>query len=217
MGLNGLSAEERLIQIRVKIKRAKKHLKELEDSVTTFAESYQHVVGPAQTGGNVIWKLPIIHFDMLAVAGDILQNLRSALDHVVYHMALVADPNASDKVLSTVSFPVGKNLADYESLKKRKLEGIIKPTAIQFIDRYKPYKGGNDELWKLHDVNNIDKHRHLLAVSSDILCDGDGFEGYYWLKDKNPAFDKHDALLPSLTQITNYVEQLVEAFAPHLQ
>ena len=30
----------------------------------------------------------------------------------------------------------------------------------------KPYKGGNDLIWSLHSLNNIEKHRLLLTVGS---------------------------------------------------
>jgi hypothetical protein len=233
-----LTAEERLITIRVKIKRAKKHLSELERVAGRYRDRYAHVVPagakPKSSQGkpNLI-RLPIIHFDMLAMAGDVLHNLRSALDHVVYHLALVADPNASDDVLRKVAFPIGKSLEDYKTLRTRRLEGVIKPRAVKFIDSLKPYKGGNDALWRLNEASNIDKHRKLINVGVDILCEGDGFEGTFWLKADDPAFHsvfvperkqlhtgiesplelliaERDALVPALHQLTNYVEALIE-------
>jgi len=235
-----LSAEERLITIRVKIKRAKKHLAELEDASQAYRESYTHVAGPNEHPGFSIGtpqlrKLPIIHFDMLAIAGDVLHNLRSSLDHLAYHLVLVFNLNASEDVLRKVEFPIGESLEKYESLKGRKIEGVIEPRTIKFIDGLKPYKGGNDVLWRLHEANNIDKHRKLLSVGVDILCDGEGFAGYYWLKTEKPPFagvfapegqqetqlppvesliEPHvidgEALIPTLLQITNYVETLIE-------
>jgi hypothetical protein len=38
--------------------------------------------------------------------------------------------------------------------------------AIDAIDATKPYKGGNDCLWRLNQLNNIDKHRLLITVGS---------------------------------------------------
>ena len=37
--------------------------------------------------------------------------------------------------------------------------------AIKRIDALKPYKGGNDVLWRLSRLNNIDKHRLLLTTA----------------------------------------------------
>lgn len=241
-----LSAEERLIPVRVKIKRAKKHLAELEAAAETYRDSYTHVAVTEENpkfaqGEPNLRKLPIIHFDMLAIAGDVLQNLRSALDHVMYNLALVADPNASDTVLGEISFPIGKSLESYKSLAGRKVERLVEPRAMEFINKLQPYRGGNDALWRLHETNNIDKHRRLIAIGTDILCDGDGFDGYYWLKDDNPPFEsvdlserdknaeitgfkslihleaaKREALIPTLHQLTEFVETLIETFKPYL-
>ncbi len=242
-----LTAEERLITIRVKIKRAKKHLAELEEAASSYRDAYTNVPLPNQSLGfsqglPQFIRLPIIHFDMLAIAGDVLHNLRSSLDHVVYNLALIANPNASDEILRKVEFPIGKSLEHYESIRSRKIEGVIEPRAIKFIDTLRPYKGGNDELWRLHETNNIDKHRKLNSVGSDILCDGEGFSGYYWLKTDKPAFAgvfvdrrqqdaqlstgkpiiqprtvKGEALIPTLHRLVDFVEGLVESFRPFLE
>ena len=36
-------------------------------------------------------------------------------------------------------------------------------TAIAAIDAIKPYKDGKDVLWRLNELNNIDKHRLILT------------------------------------------------------
>src|ERR1700730_8967806 len=113
-----LSAEERLIPVRVKVKRAKKHVADLEKAAEDYRDAYAHVVD-RDAGG--MRKLPIIHFDMLAIAGDALHNLRSALDHVVYNLALVANPNVSDETLRTVAFPIGKSREEYPHQRTREI------------------------------------------------------------------------------------------------
>jgi hypothetical protein len=40
--------------------------------------------------------------------------------------------------------------------------------AIAAIDAVQPYGGGNDVLWHLHALNNIDKHRLILTVGSAV-------------------------------------------------
>ena len=40
--------------------------------------------------------------------------------------------------------------------------------SIDAIDGTKPYKGGTDELWILHRLDIIDKHRTLLAFGAGI-------------------------------------------------
>jgi hypothetical protein len=53
----------------------------------------------------------------------------------------------------------------YETGRQPKVKGM-RPQAIKAIDALKPYKGGNDLLWKLHKLNNIDKHRALITAAS---------------------------------------------------
>jgi hypothetical protein len=40
--------------------------------------------------------------------------------------------------------------------------------AKEVIRRLKPYKGGDDDLWLLHRLNNIDKHRTIFTVGFAI-------------------------------------------------
>jgi hypothetical protein len=241
-----LSAEERLILVRVKVKRAKKHLVELETAAEPYRDSYTHV-GVSKNYSEVsqfppkLRKLPVVSFEMLAIAGDVLHNLRSSLDHVIYHLALVRNPKTSREDLRDISFPISKDFHAYKSGACRKVKRLVEPRAIQFIDTLKPYKGGNDALWRLHELNNIDKHRRLIPSGRNILCEGEGFYGYYWLKDNNAPFTRLDvperqkdtkltgfkslrklqaaqgkALIPTLHQLTDFVEILVEKFAPFL-
>jgi len=42
----------------------------------------------------------------------------------------------------------------------------MRQNAIDAINAVKPYKGGNDTLWRLHKLNNVDKHRLLITVGS---------------------------------------------------
>ena len=118
---------------------------------------------------------------------------------------------------------------------------MLEPPAVQFIDSLNPYKGGKEPFWRLHELNNIDKHRRLLGVGPEILFEGDGFEGQYLLKNESPSFstisvpdreeykqpvsvqsliqrhhDERQALVPTLQLLVAGVEYYVEQFAPYL-
>jgi hypothetical protein len=41
-------------------------------------------------------------------------------------------------------------------------------SAIDKIDSLTPYKGGNEVLWQINELNNIDKHRILLLTGSAV-------------------------------------------------
>lgn len=88
--------------------------------------------------------------------------LRCALDHLAYQLVWVSTgvlPN------SQVSFPIGDDRTGYIDLRRKRLKGA-RSAAIAAVDALAPYKGGNDLLWKLSKLNNVDKHRSLLTAGS---------------------------------------------------
>ena len=240
MGMS-LTANERMILIKVKVERARKHLAEFEDDASKFRESYLYVVGPKknpETGKRHIdkpVKVPVASFTLIAVAGDVIQNLRSALDHLVYQLVLVGSPGVEPS--KEVGFPICDSARSYEIAKVRKLKGV-RSEAISKIDSIKPYKDGNDDLWKLHKCNNIDKHRALLTIGYDYLMRGVGFNGEFWVITDAPLFDgiypaEVDKspqltisktlgkdivpLLPMLHQLVDYVDNLITCFLSLLE
>jgi hypothetical protein len=109
-------------------------------------------------------SVPDIPLNITLRAGDILQNLRSALDHLACH--LVAKTSGRSAVSTRTCFPIANDAAEYMSVfSRRKIEGMGQD-AIDAIDAIKPYKGGNDALWRIHQLNSIDKHRLLLTACS---------------------------------------------------
>ena len=94
--------------------------------------------------------------------GEILCNLRSALDHFVWQLVLAngQEPGPNNE------FPVVNTQDDWQSTAQRKLKGVADDTKER-IRRLQPYTGGIDlpfdvsALWTLRSLCNIDKHRHL--------------------------------------------------------
>jgi hypothetical protein len=98
------------------------------------------------------------------IAGDATQNLMGALDHLAYQL-VCSDTGDAPPNPSRIYFPILDDAAKYEAKKREKIEGASQDT-IKAIDNIKPYKGGNDSLWKLYRLNNIEKHRLLITVGS---------------------------------------------------
>ncbi len=107
-------------------------------------------------------SVPDIPIDVSLLAGDVLQNLRSSLDHLACHLVEIA----GNEVSSQTCFPIADTADEYMAKTfRRKIKGM-RQDAIDAIDTIKPYKSGNDTLWHLHKLNNIDKHRLLLTACS---------------------------------------------------
>jgi hypothetical protein len=82
------------------------------------------------------------------VAGDAIQNLMSALDHLAYQLVC---KNTEDNPPNPnwIYFPIADDLNKYEAKKHGKMEGASQAT-FDAIDALRPYKGGNDSIWTLY-------------------------------------------------------------------
>lgn len=244
-----LRAEERLILVRAKIERAKKHFRELGAELDLFRDRSRPLmigrrdpqtwdVGPPYRPQTV----PIISFNALTTTGDAIHNLRSALDHLAYQLVLVGTPGAEPS--RQVEFPIAKNETTYEKDKLKKVKGM-RPEAIRAIDALKPYHGGTEAFWRIHELDNIDKHRDLFKTGTDWLVEDDWIPGpnnAYFLKTSDPHFAgiwmtdverdiylqpsetfgdpeilQRNALLPTIKELIYFVDKLARDFLPHLE
>ena len=161
--------DERLKHVTLKVKRAKEHVVALELALRKFLES-----GPCKVGARHDTNTrKLIYYVTAAVpvpdclpliAGDVIQNLMSALDHLAYQI-VCNDTGDAPPNPSWIYFPIADDVTKYEAKKHSKMEGARQKT-FDAIDALKPYKGGNDLLWTLYRLNNIEKHRLLLTVGS---------------------------------------------------
>lgn len=95
-----------------------------------------------------------------------LQNLRSALDHLV--VLAITNETGRPPVKRLTSFPIGKTSTEFEPPTfGGRVDGLA-DAGKDILQRVKPYKGGNEALWRLHSLNNIDKH-NILVVASNAL------------------------------------------------
>lgn len=248
------SADERIILIRIKIERAKKHLRDfaadisaVERRTVVIRKRDNERRESAASGINVSFSQGFPNHDSFldtvvcspdvpAGVGDIAHNLRTALDHLMCHMLVVA----GSAVTNRDGFPISESLARYES-RRNGLVNRIRPKAIEALDLLKPYKGGNLDLWRIHELDRIDKHRALAPFASDFIFFADWFDGDFLFKQDAPAlaglYDSQveqdlqfelekslcsprplgrDAILPSLHQMIGVTESLVISFKPFL-
>lgn len=163
------TVDERLKQVTLKVKRAKEHVADLDRQIRTFLDTNPYKVG---TKRNPHTRQLVYHVtsvettpDCLSLlAGDAIQNLMSALDHLAYQL-VCSDTRDKPPKPERIYFPIRNSADEYEDRKRGKMEGASDET-FKAIDTLKPYKGGNDLLWVLFRLNNIEKHRLLITVGS---------------------------------------------------
>jgi hypothetical protein len=233
-----LSGISRLALIRTKTKWAEKHLDNLEKLAKNCVFDSEYIVrshpNPQKRGLQRIDKMP---FDVILGAGDVIHNLRSALDHLAYNLVQVA----GNKPYSGTGFPIAESMTKYETVKARKVEGMSSD-AKRAIDGLKPYRGGNEPLWRIHDLDIVDKHRGLVVVAENFLFTADHIEGPYlavgeethfsgiFAPDLNqesetlfepaliePQTPKPQPLIPALHEFVIFIDDLIGNFLPLLE
>lgn len=151
---------------KLKIERAKEHVNQLDAELRAFHkwEPYHIVVKEEPQSGDQIYRMKINEQPPLrwaAIIGDIVHNLRSALDLLVNDMVR-ANHEIPDH---HTAFPISCSAEDFEAEFLGKLRGAS-TEAISIIRNLKPYKGGNEPLWILHCLDIADKHRLILSVGT---------------------------------------------------
>jgi hypothetical protein len=162
------NADERLALIRAKVERAEQHIHDLDVGLRTFFDFNPYLTArqthPERQDLMVYWLCgarPIPPLISL-IAGDALANLRGALDHLAYQLAWL-NGTRDKRILKNTYFPISDDATKYVTEAPGKVKGMSQ-AAKEAIDACAPYKGGNDTLWRLHRLNNLDKHRLLVTV-----------------------------------------------------
>ena len=149
---------------RLKVQRAYRHIQELETIFRGFlqTEFCRLVVESDPQTGNQLIKVASLGSppsEVSLVIGDIVHNLRCALDH-----AMVA---ILGKRRNQVAFPIAKNRDNPGS---HSTYGIIKEAlpelAILLVDQIGIHDTGDLCLWAISALDNLDKHNLLIAAVS---------------------------------------------------
>ncbi len=154
----------------VKVERAKEHISNLEALDQGFLQSNPYEIIPYDEPdtGDLIFKVKVSAQPPLrwgAIVGDTIHNLRSSLDLLVCELVRAN----GEKVKPNTGFPVFKSATASANAFKSGPPGQVKgapKAAVDLIKKAKPYDGGNDALWRLHQLDIADKHKLLIAVGS---------------------------------------------------
>ena|ERR1022692_542913 len=126
-----------------KVVWASKHIGDLQVECDRFQESYPYSIDiqrDPQTRETVYYLRSIRKPkpDIALIAGDVLNNLRSALDHLMWQFARQHVPVPHKR---KVYFPITGSSMEYESLKSAGKIHYLRQNVIDALDKIEPYKG----------------------------------------------------------------------------
>jgi len=106
--------------------------------------------------------------------GDCIHNLRSALDHLVHRLALLN--GAASKSVEKTFFPIYLTPSEFDERVKKLLKPFVSDSAFAEIKKSQPYTAYDvpkeADIWILHKLDIIDKHRLLLVARDQFAVGG---------------------------------------------
>lgn len=157
-----------------KLARAADHLQAFNTAVQLWYDSK-----PLQEKGRFnadkssyvyTFEAAAVPVDIGVLAGDVLHNFRSCLDHIVWQLALLT----TDTPYKRTAFPIF--LSDNDT-SKRQINDVLQNVpdeARMVIESLQPYKWQGiikpsaHGLWLLHQLSNADKHQ-IVTIGGAIM------------------------------------------------
>lgn len=171
---------------RTRLTRAKKNIRRLDKSVGIWqdTEPYPHRIVFHQDAGDKFSMLARVEKEPPKGWGlrvsDILGDVRFALDHIAYQLAIANTGEDPPPDVKDIQFPVLKNPARWAEKdghgKFARGSGLnatahMSNKAQTFIESIQPYHAPNyemDWLWMLNELCNVNKHRFIQATPAAL-------------------------------------------------
>ncbi len=132
------------------------------------------IEGKDQETGDFVIQLPhpkdsILPSQLTILTGQIVENLRSALDYMIFELSVKNHPDLNER---SPQFVIADNESAFERESNRGLK-YLTDKQKEFVEQIQPYHG-NELLRLLRDVANISKHRQPPEI-----IDVTGMDIYY--------------------------------------
>ena len=160
-------APEQLTDTWTRLYRAKENYDVLVGEAMHFL--YEYVKGMVkglnpETGGFILQlrhpKESTIAGRPRALVGEIVEDLRSALDYMVFELSAL---NSLDLDEAVPQFVIADTKENFERQSRRRLRYLTDEQKSEFIENLQPFNG-NPMLGILRDISGKSKHRRLLSV-----------------------------------------------------
>jgi hypothetical protein len=197
-------SEGKVSSAEAKVERAEKHINEVEDQLLTFGNTdpYKFTAERNPNTRELIYRMVEVGAvpRIAPAVGDAVHNLRSALDHLICSF--------SSRIEKYTGFPIfdpSKKTSEGEEAFEAKIDSIP-PEAKQIVKRFNPYDGGNPILWRLHQLDILDKHKTLVTVAASFgLLDISGHTAFLKYGSRSLVTRTPDGHFAARIAVSNYV------------
>jgi hypothetical protein len=150
--------------VRIKLERARRHAEELDRASHEYLQSDPFTIVEAEE----VFTSDLVSLAMIkrqvppelgAIIGDVVHNLRCALDHLAWQLVL-ANGHAPHK---KTGFPYAENGREFRKEADFRLRGAS-ATAIDLVKKMQVQPNGDADLWRVCRLDVEDKHRLLIPV-----------------------------------------------------
>ena len=160
-----VSKDDKFFSSKLKIERAKRHIWELSNEIVDYLKTkpFRVVVEKDPDSSNHLWTLRVkneVPCHLSVIIGDAIHNLRASLDLLASDLVSMAGGNTQN-----VYFPFGDNADGFEEMIKKRHLDRAGDDIVEIVKSLKPYKGGNELLRTIHDLDITDKHKTLIPAA----------------------------------------------------
>lgn len=164
-----------------KVARADQSISELNAEIDAFLskEPLAIVREDDPQKGQIVWRAKVVRSiprEWSVRIGEIVHDLRSALDHMVWQLVLANGESPDGKT----EFPVFWDAGRYRADSPRKVRGMSQEARAQ-IERLQPYHAAHrfedHALYVVHKLNLTDKHQLLNVIASSYRPQRFGLSG----------------------------------------
>jgi hypothetical protein len=158
-------ADDLLIGPRLKIERAYSHILDVQHAIQAYLGRHPYILVVdlnADKSKRLVKARRVHELNPMVglIVADAIHNLRSSLDLLAISMA------RKNGIATTqgINFPFGRCEDAFESNAAKAEIKAAFGSALEAVKELKPYKGGNDLLWALHDLDRRNKHIDLVSI-----------------------------------------------------
>ncbi|SRR6266567_802361 len=166
--------------VRAKIDRAEHHLRDIDAALKLVLGTEPNSKMPVTFNKDYERKQLIVNLKecepidpaLPLMIGDCIHNFRSALDHLVYRLAL--KNSAPPKAASKTFFPIYLTKPKFDERVEKLVKPFISSSALAEIEKCQPYRAydvpGEADIWIISQLDIFDKHRLLVVAGQKFAA-----------------------------------------------